>query len=85
MTDPQVKLYEISALVNYVAVIAATSEAEALEHVSTWRKAWGIHTSADLIGVTDVEIVNVRERKASDVDDEAHDVTSAARRILNGQ
>jgi hypothetical protein len=34
------KLYEISAMVNYHTVILATSEKDALEHVSTWENAW---------------------------------------------
>jgi len=69
------KLYEICASVDYAVVIAATSREEALEHVKTWEHAWD--ANADLLGVSNVEIVSVREPRSQlkkDLQDEAHDV-----------
>lgn len=73
---PKLKLYEISALVDYHSVILATSEKDALEHVATWEQAW--HENADLIAVSDVQITDIRPLKASDWKDEAHDRTCKA-------
>jgi hypothetical protein len=73
--QPHRKLFEISALVSYSVVIAAETREQALEHVKTWEHAWD--SSSDLIGVSDVEIVDVREPSSQDEDDledEAHEV-----------
>lgn len=70
------KLYEITALVSYSAVIYATSKEDAMEAVSTWENAW--HDTADLIGVSDVSVLDVRPLKASDWNDEAHEATPSA-------
>lgn len=69
------KLYEVSALVHCVSVILAESEADALQHVSTWEQAWTEPSNADLIGVSDVEIITSRKPKSKDWRDEAHDRT----------
>ena len=74
----KLKLYEISALVNCHAVILAVSEKDAMEHVATWERAWTEPENADLIGVSDVELTDVRPLKASDWRDEAHHRTSKA-------
>lgn len=80
---PNLKLYEISALVAYSSVILAVSEKDALEHVVTWEQAW--HENADLIAVSDVEITDVRPLKASDWKDEAHDRTCRAANDHGGE
>ena len=76
---PKLKLYEVSALVNYHSVILAASEKDALEHVATWEQAW--HENAALIGVSDVQITDTRPLKASDWKDAAHDRTCKAANI----
>ena len=58
------KLYEITALVNYSVVIRANSKEDALKHIETWERAWD--SSADLIGVTDVDLIDVRDGTAED-------------------
>lgn len=74
-----VKLYEIGALVKYAVVVAAVSKEDALQHVETWEDCWP--GSSDLIGVSDVEVTDVRDVKSSDLEDEAHEVTAAAKAI----
>lgn len=78
--EPEVKLYEISALVCYHAVIAAISEEDAMKHIETLENAW--HDNADLVAVSDVELFEERAIKSSIVTDEAHDLTPAARQAL---
>lgn len=75
---PNVKLYEITALVTYSTVILATSEKDAMEHVETWEQAWTEPSNADMVGVSDVDLLDVRPLKASDWQDEAHDRTLKA-------
>lgn len=70
------KLYEISALVSYAVVVLATSKEEALAEVATWEHAWD--GNADLIGVSDVEVTDVRDGD----EDDAHEVTANARKAL---
>lgn len=70
------RLYEVTALVSYSVVLLATSSEDALAHVATWEHAWD--SSADLIGVSDVDVLDVRDLKASDWRDEAHECTAAA-------
>jgi len=76
-----VRLYEITAIISRSVVIAATSEEEALAHVETWEQAW--ETSSDLIGVSDVDLLCVRDMKTDDWEDEAHEVTPEALSLLN--
>ena len=67
------KLYEISALVNYHVVIAAKTKEEALKEVETWEHSWD--STADLIEVTDVDVFDIREPYAQAdeaLEDEAH-------------
>ena len=64
------KLVEVVALVKYAVVIYADSEAQALEHVTTWEHAWD--ANADLIGVSDVEVGDVQPGTPED----AHEVTA---------
>lgn len=74
--NPRLKLYEISALVDYHSVILAVSAEDALKHVSTWEQAW--HENADLAAVSDVQITDIRPLKSSDWSDEAHGRTRKA-------
>ena len=72
---PQRKLFEIRAIVEYAVVIAAETGKAALEHVKTWEHAWD--SSSDLLGVSYVDIVDVREpasQNVEDLEDEAHEV-----------
>ena len=64
------KLVEITAVVSYAVVIYADSEDQALEHVKTWEHAWD--ANADLIGVGDVEVNDVRPGSPC----AAHEVTA---------
>lgn len=66
------KLIEITALVSYSIVVYADSEEDAAEHVSTWEESWA--ANADLIGVCDVDILDVREG----IPEEAHEDISNA-------
>lgn len=64
------KVYEITAMVTYALVIAADSAEAALAHVKTWEGAWP--ANADLVGVSDVEVVEERNPHTSDLEDECH-------------
>ena len=75
------RLYEITALVTYSVVVLATSREDAEKHVETWEQCWP--TSSDLIGVSDVDMTDVRALKARDWKDEAHEATPAALSSLN--
>jgi hypothetical protein len=84
-SKPKVRLYEISAMVSYHVVVAAISEKDAMEQVSTWEDAW--HGNSDNCGVSDVEMFDVRDLHSDDptlaqAEDEAHEVTSKARDLL---
>jgi hypothetical protein len=64
------KLYEIQASVEYAVVIAAETEAQAMEYVESWEHAWD--ANADLLGVR-MELVDTREPISTEtVSDEAH-------------
>jgi hypothetical protein len=69
------KLFEIRAMVSYAVVVAARTKEEALAHVETWEHAWA--ANADLIGVSDVELADIREPESQDRDaleDVAHEI-----------
>ena len=72
-----IKLYELSVLISYHVVVAATSKEDAKEHVCDWEDAW--HSNADLTRVSDLYFVDVRPLKSVEVADEAHEVTDSAR------
>lgn len=76
----KVRLYEITALISRTVVVAAVSEEDAMKHVESWENAW--ESSSDLIGVSDVDLDHVRDVAATDIDDEAHEVTIAAKAVL---
>lgn len=63
------KLYEISAIVQYNVVIYADSEEAALTHVADWETCWP--TSAEFGGVHDVEVTDVRDGSAEDAHETA--------------
>ena len=64
------KLYEFSASVRCGVVIAAVSEKEARKEIETYERAW--FETGDFKEVDEVELVDVREPKSSDLNDEAH-------------
>ena len=66
------KLYEIEVLVRCVTVVAASSEEQALDAVKDWREGWRSANNADLIEVSEPEVVMVREPTTAALDDEAH-------------
>jgi len=68
------KLYEFTASLKCAAVIAAESEDEARAAIETWEISWT--DCGELIGVEDVDLLDVREAKASDLSDEAHHVVN---------
>lgn len=72
------RLFEISALVSYHAVILAESKEAALKEVETWENAW--HDTGDLVGVSDVDVFDVRPMKSKLEywNDEAHCYTEKA-------
>lgn len=76
------RLFEIRALVSYHAVILAESKEAALKEVETWENAW--HDTGDLVGVSDVDVFDVRPMKSKleDWDDEAHCYTPAAGKAI---
>lgn len=79
----QVRLYEIKAIVTYSTVVAATSEEDAMKHVESWEDTWSVAECTDLIGVSDVELFDVRDLQSVEtLDDEAHEITQAAREHL---
>ena len=77
----KVKLYEINCLINRAVVVAAVSKEDAMQQVAAWEKAW--EENSDLIGVSDVELTDVRECDSDCVEDDAHEVTSRAAAIIN--
>jgi hypothetical protein len=58
------QLYEIVALVQYAVVIFADSKEQALKEVETWENAW--HDTGELVGVSDVEVADVRDGVVQD-------------------
>ncbi len=72
------KLYEFNALIRCDLVIAAESEAKAREAIKTYERAW--FETGEFIEVSDVELIDVREPKSNDLDDEAHIVVPGIRK-----
>ena len=71
------KLFEFAALLKCAVVVAAESEEDAREAIKTWERAW--FETGDLIGVNDVDLVDIREIKDSEMDslhDLAHEVVA---------
>ena len=72
----KVRLYEITAMVAYSTVVAATSKKDAMKEVESWENAW--HANSDLVGVSDVELLDVRDLQGAYFEDEAHIITASA-------
>lgn len=77
-TAGSLRLFEISALVSYHAVILAESKEAALKEVETWENAW--HDTGEFVDVSDVDVFDVRPMKAKLANwrDEAHDASPKA-------
>ena len=69
------KLYEFTALIKCAIVIAADSKSQAREEVETYERRW--FKVGEFVGVSDVELIDVRKPKSSDLEDEAHVVVKA--------
>lgn len=69
----ETKLYEFEAWVRYGVVVSATSEKEAWAEVKDMEDGW--HMRGELLGVTSVDLVDVRDGDA----DEAHIITDKDR------
>ena len=63
------KLYEFSALLQYRLVVAAENEEELNKKIAGLTLIW---LKGDFCGVSDVELVDIREPKSPDLEDEAH-------------
>ena len=63
------KLYEFSVLLEYHFVVAADSKEKARAEIETYEQAW---LNGDFIGVSDVELVEVRKPVSKDLTNEAH-------------
>lgn len=77
------RLYEVSVNIRRHAVILAMSEEDALKHVEDWEDSW--ENYSDRLDISDREVVDIRTPKVSNLEDwneEAHDITSAARKLL---
>jgi hypothetical protein len=64
------KLYEFSAMVNCHLVVAADNEKAAREEIKTYERAW--FETGDAGEVTDIELIDIRNPKSTDLNDEAH-------------
>lgn len=74
-----VRLYEFSAIVTYTAVVAAVSEDDARDAISSWEQAWP-HNS-EFGGVSDVDLTHVRdlgEQTKVGAKNEANEISSEA-------
>jgi hypothetical protein len=71
------KLYEIVAHLKYAVVVAATSKEDALKQIELWEQCW--HDNSDFIGVSDVEVTDVRKVDFDTVYDDTHEITHAAK------
>jgi len=70
------KLYEFTALLKCSVVVAAKTEEKARAAIETWEKAW-IETG-DFIGVTDVDLFDVREIDPNCcIEDQAYEIVNA--------
>jgi hypothetical protein len=66
------KLYEFTALISCAYVVAADNENDAREAIKTYERAW--FETGDLIGVSDVELADVREADQNCLQDLAHEI-----------
>ena len=75
------KLYEFGALIKCGVVIAADSEEDARREIETYERAW--FETGNFLAVADVELVDVREPKSSDLDDEAQVILGKKKEMEN--
>lgn len=68
------KLYEFDAMARCIVVVAAESEEIARKEVDSLERAW--FETGDFIEISDVELVDTREPKSDDLEDEAHIVVN---------
>jgi len=66
------KLYEFNALLSCSLVIAADNEKAARKAIETYERHW--FEGGDFIGVSDVEIVDVRDAEQSSLEALAHEI-----------
>lgn len=79
-----VRLYEFSAIVTYNVVVAAVSEEDARDAISSWEQAWP-HNS-EFGGVSDVDLTDVRdlgEQTKGWAKDEANEISIEAFKRLS--
>ena len=60
------KLYEFTALLKCSCIVAAESEKLARAEIQDYDEAW--HDTGELIGVVDVDLLDVREADSQDED-----------------
>ncbi len=68
------KLYEFTAMAQCAVVVAAESEEEARKEVDSLERAW--FETGDFIGISDIELIDSREPKSNDLEDESHIVVN---------
>jgi len=66
------KLYEFTALLKCAYVVAADDEQLAREAIKTFERAW--FESGDFIGVSDVDLADVRDADQECLEDLAHEI-----------
>jgi len=66
------KLYEFTAILTCALVIAADNEADARKAIETYERHW--YEGGDFIGVSDVELNDVREADQKCLEDLAHEI-----------
>jgi len=66
------KLYEFVALLKCAYVVAADDEKSAREAITTYERTW--FESGDFIGVSDVELSDIREIEQDSLEDLAHEI-----------
>ena len=66
------KLYEFTALLRCSYVVAADNEKSAREIVEKYERTW--FESGDFLGVSDVDLVDVREAEQESIEDLAHEI-----------
>lgn len=74
-----VRLFEFTATVSYSVVVAAISEADARDAISSWEQAWP--NNSEFLCVDQVELTHVRDLGEQTLDwaeDEANTVSTKA-------
>ncbi len=68
--ESEKKLFEFRAMLDFALVVAADSREKAEREISTYETTWW--KKGELLDVAQVDLVDVRDPKSSDLDDEAH-------------